>query len=82
MRLGAPNAVQVADRFHLLQNLADVLEQVLGSHRQALKAVETRASCRDGAGKRVTSGTHCATSFDTRAVPKHRAATPATLGSV
>ncbi|MGL4621643.1 MAG: hypothetical protein ACRCZS_21705 [Chroococcidiopsis sp.] len=41
MRQGAPNAVQVADRFHLLQNLADVLEQVLGSHRQALKAVET-----------------------------------------
>ncbi len=40
MKTGAPNAVQVADRFHLLQNLADVLEQVFGSHRSDLKAVE------------------------------------------
>ncbi len=40
MKTGAPNAVQVADRFHSLQNLADVLEQVFGSHRPDLKAVE------------------------------------------
>ena len=41
MSQGAPDAIQVADRFHLLQNLAAVLEQALGTHHPALKAVDT-----------------------------------------
>jgi transposase len=36
-REGAPNAVQVADRFHLLQNLADALGEVLASEHAALR---------------------------------------------
>jgi transposase len=32
IRQGAPDAVQVADRFHLMQNLAEALEQVLHAH--------------------------------------------------
>jgi transposase len=36
---GAPAALQVADRFHLLQNLAEALDQVFTSHGQALAAV-------------------------------------------
>lgn len=36
---GAPDAQQVADRFHLLRNLADTLEQVFHQHRAALKTV-------------------------------------------
>jgi transposase len=38
-RQGAPAALQVADRFHLLQNLAAALEQVFTTHHQALEAV-------------------------------------------
>jgi transposase len=38
-RQGAPEATQVADRFHLLQNLVEALEQVFHTHRTALAAV-------------------------------------------
>jgi transposase len=38
-RQGAAGATQVADRFHLLQNLREALEQVFATHRQALEAV-------------------------------------------
>ena len=38
-RQGAPAATQVADRFHLLQNLREALDQVFTTHRQALDAV-------------------------------------------
>src|SRR6267142_5270605 len=38
-REGAPQATQVADRFHLLQNLAEALEEVFTTHHQALNAV-------------------------------------------
>jgi len=36
---GAPTALQVADRFHLLQNLAEALDRVFTTHGQALDAV-------------------------------------------
>jgi transposase len=36
---GAPDAVQVADRFHLLDNLAEVLEAVFSAHHQDLEAL-------------------------------------------
>jgi len=36
---GAPKATQVADRFHLLQNLVEALEPVFHTHRTALTAV-------------------------------------------
>jgi transposase len=38
-RQGAPAATQVADRFHLLQNLAEVLDEVFTTHHQVLNAV-------------------------------------------
>jgi transposase len=38
-RQGAPTATQVADRFHLLQNLREALAQVFATHGQALEAV-------------------------------------------
>jgi len=39
-RHGAPGAVQVADRFHLLQNLAEALEVMFSSHATDLHAAE------------------------------------------
>src|SRR5947208_5643086 len=41
-RQGAPQATQVADRFHLLQNLREALEAVLTAHAQALNAVNAQ----------------------------------------
>jgi transposase len=38
-RHGAPGATQVADRFHLIQNLAEALTQVFTTHGRALDAV-------------------------------------------
>jgi transposase len=43
-RRGAPEAVQVADRFHLLQNLAEMLEVVFTIHAKHLRAVD-QARC-------------------------------------
>lgn len=43
-RAGAPQATQVADRFHLLQNLAEALDQVFSAHGTALKAVSEALS--------------------------------------
>ena len=37
---GCPEAIQVADRFHLLENLSNPLEIVLNKHHQLLKNVE------------------------------------------
>ncbi|MEM8831569.1 MAG: ISL3 family transposase [Cyanobacteria bacterium P01_G01_bin.19] len=42
MTKGAPEAVQVADRFHLVKNLGDSLNLALNSYRVELKAAEQR----------------------------------------
>jgi transposase len=38
-RQGAPDAIQVADRLHLLQNLSEALDEVFHTHGNALDAV-------------------------------------------
>jgi transposase len=50
---GAPGAIQVADRFHLLQNLGQALERLFNQHTQDIKIVEkavfhTPKICDDG----------------------------------
>jgi len=44
IRQGAPAAVQVADRFHLIQNLADALEAVFSAHHQDVAALNEAQS--------------------------------------
>jgi transposase len=46
IRTGAPDAVQVADRWHLLRNCTDALQQVLDRHHRLLRE----------AGRRVAAG--------------------------
>lgn len=43
-RQGAPQAIQVADRFHLLRNLVDALQALLGRESAALSAAAVTAS--------------------------------------
>ena len=38
-RQGAPDAIQVADRFHPLQNLAEALDQICNAYSRTLEAV-------------------------------------------
>ena len=42
MSQGAPEAIQVADRFHLVQNLGETLESVLSGYHAELKAAESQ----------------------------------------
>jgi transposase len=42
-RQGASEAIQVADRFHLLQNLRETLDEVFTTHHHALDAVNAAA---------------------------------------
>src|SRR5687767_14123065 len=44
-RLGAPAACQVADRFHLLHNLADVLTDVFRAHAPQMALINAQHTC-------------------------------------
>lgn len=48
IRKGAPNAVQVADRWHLLNNLVDTLLRSLERHRGTVREVRDRLEAPSG----------------------------------
>jgi transposase len=48
VRSGAPNAVQVTDRWHLLRNLNDALARALDRHHKDLRAVAKTATAGTG----------------------------------
>ena len=50
MDKGAPAATQVADRFHLVQNLEETLEKVLSSYGNELKTMGICHTGREGWG--------------------------------
>jgi transposase len=61
-RQGAPDAVQVADRWHLLKNVGDVVERVLHRHRPALE--EAARQARTPSTEEVMVGAHDVTTGD------------------
>jgi transposase len=62
VRRGAPQAIQVADRFHIQKNLTEVMERVLVRHHAALRAAaetvaaDARASAATADEQRTGSG--------------------------
>jgi len=55
---GHREAIQVADRFPKLQNLSQTLEQVFGTHAEALKQVEKQVFSTDAKVLKQVETTH------------------------
>ncbi|GAC1360112.1 MAG: ISL3 family transposase [Herpetosiphon sp.] len=66
IREGAPGAMQVADRWHLLKNLGDAMERLLTRHQQALRDSARRLA---GEGKASTTNSALAKLSTTTASP-------------
>ena len=61
IRAGAPQAVQIADRWHLLVNASDALRQVLDQHPRALREAARLCMPPAGTPRSVTGGQRAAT---------------------
>ncbi len=56
-RQGAPQAQQIADRWHLLANLSDAVEEVCGCHRAALKGAARAVQAAAGEQEQAPAST-------------------------
>jgi len=75
-----PDAIQVADRFHVLKNLREHLQRFLERKRASLPFVEDTPLNKEPGRKRRISHTHCDLFFSSTAggcFPDHTAAVPA-----
>jgi transposase len=68
---GAPQAIQVADRFHVLKNLVEALQQVLGREHSGLRSAAQQAAQRSGYVEAAGAGDLAARRGDT--APRQRA---------
>jgi transposase len=57
-RLGAPEAIQIADRWHILQNLALALDPVVRRQIRSLKLSKNTESPQGHKRKPISSGLH------------------------
>jgi transposase len=69
-RQGAPNAVQVADRWHLLKNLGETLERLLQRHHPALTETAHTLTQQGRAAALAEIETSCSDPFPAQAPPE------------
>jgi len=70
-RQGAPNAVQVADRFHLVANAGEALERVLNRKHQALRTAAAAVDRANVARDAVSIETTASAATTTQRLTKH-----------
>jgi transposase len=73
-RQGAPDAVQIADRWHVLSNLADALKQIFADYPQALTPAPAKPQEQAKAGAEVVDSPDAP-----KVAPSQAALPPATL---
>jgi transposase len=70
-RRGAPRAVQVADRWHLLRNLGEAVRTIVGSHHAAVRRIQ-RGIAAEQAGQAVPKVAAPVTTREAKKTARHQ----------